>query len=116
MKKVILSALFFVFLIAACSKGGSNGGGGSNACAGVSAQYAADVSPIISSTCATNAGCHGSGATNGPGPLLTYSQIFAARATIKTVVANGTMPQGGSLSTTQKNAIVCWIEGGAPNN
>jgi hypothetical protein len=26
------------------------------------------------------------------------------------------MPQGSSLSTSQKNSILCWIDSGAPNN
>lgn len=114
--------LALMFLIGACSKsssssGGNGGGGGSTTCSGVTNnKYAADVSPIVSTTCATNAGCHGTGSSNGPGPLTTYSQIFAARAQIKTVVANGTMPQNGTLTTAQKNSIICWIDSGAPQN
>jgi hypothetical protein len=48
--------------------------------------------------------------------LLTYNQIFTARIAIKTAVANGTMPKTGSLTTAQKNSIICWVDAGAPNN
>jgi hypothetical protein len=26
------------------------------------------------------------------------------------------MPQGPTLTTAQKNSIICWIDSGAPNN
>jgi hypothetical protein len=26
------------------------------------------------------------------------------------------MPQNGSLTSSEKNAIICWIDNGAPNN
>jgi hypothetical protein len=26
------------------------------------------------------------------------------------------MPQGSTLTTAQKNSILCWIDSGAPNN
>jgi hypothetical protein len=35
---------------------------------------------------------------------------------IKPAVANGTMPKTGTLTTAQKNSIICWINNGAPNN
>ena len=109
-----------VLIIASCSKGGDDGGGsgggGTNNCSTVSAAFAANVNPIIQATCATDATCHGNGSANGPGPLLTYAQIFGARVAIKSAVAAGTMPKTGTLTTLQKNTIICWIDGGAPNN
>lgn len=78
--------------------------------------FAGDVAPIISASCATNSGCHASGSTNGPGALTTYTQIFNARSSVRASVANGSMPQGSSLSSSQKNAILCWVDAGAPNN
>jgi hypothetical protein len=78
--------------------------------------FTSDVNPIIQTPCAINAGCHASGSTNGPGPLINHVQVFSARTSIKVAVANGTMPQNSTLSTTQKNAIICWIDSGAPNN
>ena len=125
MKKNILVVVAAFVFIAACSKsgggdpnpgGGGGGGGGTVNCTGVASAYAANVSPIIQASCATDATCHGAGSANGPGPLLTYNQIFNARLNIKTSVANGTMPKTGSLTTAQKNSIICWVDAGGPNN
>lgn len=121
MKKNILALFGVLLVIAACSKsggggnGGGGGGGGTN-CNGVSAAFAANVNPIIQATCATDATCHGASSANGPGPLLTYTQIFNARAAIKASVAAGTMPKVGSLTALQKNTIICWVDAGGPNN
>ena len=121
MKERILYFLAAVLVIASCSKGGDDGGGGGGggggtSCSGVPSAFAANVNPVIQGTCASDATCHGNGSANGPGPLLTYAQIFSARVAIKSAVAAGTMPKTGSLSATQKNTIICWIDGGAPNN
>ena len=123
MKRTILVILAAFFVIASCSKsssstggGGGGGGGGTLNCTGVASAFAANVNPIIQSTCATDATCHGSGSPNGPGPLQTYTQIFNARVNIRAAVASGTMPKVGSLTTAQKNTILCWIDSGAPNN
>ena len=117
--------LFFIaltgILIFSCSKSmqtnSSNAGSTTTTvdCTGVAESFAADVNPIIQANCAT-AGCHGAGSGNGPGPLLTYSQIFTARVDIRFAVSSGLMPLGGSLSTAQKNSILCWIDSGASSN
>ena len=122
MKKVILVTLASFLIIMSCSKssdgggGGNGGGGGGVNCSGVASAFAANVNPIIQNSCATDATCHGAGSVNGPGPLLNYTQIFNARVAIKTSVGNGTMPKTGTLTTAQKNSIICWVDGGAPNN
>src|SRR6188768_4390093 len=125
MKKGILFSLAAFLIIASCSKGGSDpgggggtggGGGGTVNCTGVASAFAANVNPIIQSTCATDATCHGAGSANGPGPLQTYTQISGASVNIKTAVASGTMPKVGTLTTAQKNSIICWVNGGALNN
>jgi len=85
-------------------------------CSGTAKSFSTDVNPIIQATCTTNSGCHGSGSNNGPGELLTYSEIFSSRSSIRSAVASGSMPKTGSLTTAQKNAIICWIDNGAPNN
>lgn len=117
MKKsiVVIAAAFFIPL--SCSKSGTGGGGGGGIdCSAVASSFSANVNPIIQSSCATDASCHGAGSSNGPGPLLTYTQISNARISVKTSVANGTMPKNGSLSTAQKNMIICWVDSGGPNN
>ena len=118
MKKRIVFLITVLVIIASCSKSSEDNGdgGGSNTCTNVPKSFAVDVNPIIQSTCTINAGCHGSGSVHGPGELLTYTQIFNARVNIKNAVASGLMPQTGSLTTAQKNTIICWVDSGAPNN
>lgn len=127
MKKGLVVLLAAFLVIASCSKGGGDdgsggsgggsGGGGSTVnCTGVPSAFAANVKPIIQSTCATDATCHGAGSANGPGPLQTYDQVFNARVIIRSAVSSGSMPKTGTLTTTQKNSIICWIDAGAPNN
>ena len=115
MKKISSILIVLIIIISSCSKGG--GGGASTVdCNTVTHKaFAADVNPIIQSSC-TQAGCHGNGSTNGPGPLLTYNQIFNAKDNIRAAVSSGLMPQNSTLSTSQKNSITCWIDGGAPPN
>ena len=85
-------------------------------CSGPAKSFVTDVSPVFQTSCAINSGCHATGSGNGPGPLLSYSQIFNARADIRSAVASGHMPLNATLTTTQINAILCWIDNGAPNN
>jgi hypothetical protein len=42
--------------------------------------------------------------------------VFNARTSIRSAVSAGTMPKTGSISSSQKNSIICWIDSGAPNN
>ncbi|MBI5857282.1 MAG: hypothetical protein HZB42_06495 [Sphingobacteriales bacterium] len=119
MKKVPAIALtvlsFFLFTIS-CSKSNDGGGGSSPDCNAVANKaWTADVSPIIQSFCNIS-GCHAAGSTNGPGQLTGYTEVFNARSSIRTAVSSNRMPQGNSLSTSQKNSILCWIDNGAPNN
>jgi len=85
-------------------------------CSGPAKSFVTDVSPVFQTSCAINSGCHATGSGNGPGPLLNYSQIFNARADIRSAVASGHMPLNATLTASQKNAILCWIDNGAPNN
>ena len=113
MKKNLIFFCLSLFLIISCSK---NDDTPSNDCSSSPKSFSADVNPIIQSSCATNNGCHGTGSINGPGPLLTYTQVFNARFAIKSAVANGSMPKNGSLTSAQKSAIICWVDNGAANN
>jgi len=85
-------------------------------CSGPAKSFVFDVSPVFQLSCANGSGCHGSGSNNGPGALLTYTQIFNDREEIRSVVASGHMPLNGSLTASQKNTILCWIDNGAQNN
>ena len=85
-------------------------------CSGPAKSFANDVQPVIQASCAINSGCHASGSNNGPGSLLNYSQIFNSRSDIRSSVASGHMPLNGTLTETERNAILCWIDSGAANN
>jgi hypothetical protein len=125
MKKLITVLICGVTIIA-CSKGGDDnpggggggGGGGSTLdCATVADKaWAANISPIIQSKCATNSNCHASGSVNGPGELTSYTAVFNARSAIRSAVASGVMPKEGSITTAQKNSILCWVDSGGPEN
>lgn len=118
MKKFLLFIVIVLVIIVSCTKGNVDNSGTNNnnnpICTGTKS-YATDVSPIISSICASS-GCHDASSVNGPGPLTTYQQVFNARATIRSAVASGLMPQNSTLPADQKNAILCWIDNGALNN
>jgi hypothetical protein len=86
------------------------------ACNGMTISYSTDVSPLISTNCATTSSCHGVGSSNGPGPLTSYTPVFNNRNAISAAVKSGRMPKDHTLSSDQKNKIVCWIENGAANN
>ncbi len=119
MKKSLGFLAFITFsnlCVISCSKDNGGGGGTTVNCSSVpNKAFAADVNPIIQSVCA-GAGCHANGSSNGPGALTNYTQVFNARTQIRSAVSSGLMPQGSTLSTAQKNAILCWIDSGAPNN
>jgi hypothetical protein len=112
-------ALFCLIMVTyiSCSKSGGSGGGGTTVdCNTVTNKaFAADVSPIIQTSCAIS-GCHAAGSTNSGGPFTNYNEVFNKRSNIRTAVSSGAMPQSGSLSSGQKNSIICWIDNGAPNN
>jgi hypothetical protein len=114
MKKTITYLVFITVLLIACRK--NNDAITAVDCSGAAKSFAKDVSPVIQTFCAAGSGCHASGSTNGPGALTTYQQIFSARTSIRAAVASGSMPQNSSLSASQKNIILCWIDNGAANN
>lgn len=120
MKKALIYLFVCVsstLIILSCSKSDNGGGGGSTLdCNTVTNKaFAADVNPIIQSRCAI-AGCHSAGSTNSGGPFTNYTEIFNKRSNIRSEVSSGRMPQGSTLTTGQKNSIICWIDSGAPNN
>ncbi|MES2646318.1 MAG: hypothetical protein V4717_05545 [Bacteroidota bacterium] len=116
---IILGALLVVS-INSCSKSDSDGTVTPPPpvtvnCSGVNPSFSAEVFPLIQAKCATSS-CHNAGSTNKGGPLTSYDLINAKSATIKAQVTSGAMPQTGTLSTAEKNAIICWVNNGAANN
>ncbi len=121
MKKTTFLTVFIVLIVVlanACKKDNDSdqdAGSGTVDCSTITTTFAATVKPLMETSCAKS-DCHNTGSANGPGALTTYTQIFNARAKIRTVVANGSMPRDASFSATQKATITCWIDAGAPNN
>ncbi len=121
--KKLLTILSSCIVLIACSKSGDNnpagGGGNTNTldCATVTNKaWTANISSIIQTKCATNSNCHGSGSSNGPGELTNYTAVFNAKTSIRSAVGSGVMPKEGTITTAQKNSILCWIDSGAPEN
>lgn len=112
--KITLISISILALITSCSKSTEvNPGSSSVDCNTVPKLFSADVKPIIQASCG---GCHGAGSSNGPGELISYPQVFNARASIRAAVISGAMPKGGSLTAANKNSIICWIDNGALDN
>ena len=112
--KTTIVVAAYVGIFYSCKKSADNTS--SIDCTGNAKSFTTDVNPIIQNSCATNSGCHGSGSHNGPGELLTYTEIFNSRSAIRPAVLSGAMPQAGSLTTAEKTSIICWIDNGALNN
>ena len=104
MTKTIFGLMGCLVFLSACSKSSTNPSYTPD-CSGVAKSYTHDVFPVFKSSCNT---CH----TN----FSNFAQISADKAAIRSKIADGTMPQSGSLSNAQKNNVVCWIDNGAPNN
>ena len=104
MKKIMFGLLVCSALLGACSKSSTNPGYTPD-CTGAAKSFSSDVSPLIQSACT---GCHSKYAG--------YSGITGDKAAIRSTIVDGSMPQGSSLSSAQKNSIVCWIDNGALNN
>ncbi len=119
MKKMhlFLSVLALLFFFLSCSKSGSDTGspGSGINCDGTAKTFTGDVNPLVQSFC-NQANCHTNGSVNGPGPLTNFTQVFNARVAIRSAISSGFMPRNATLTTAQKTAIICWIDGGAPNN
>jgi hypothetical protein len=119
---VCLAILISITVTISCSKSSpsNNNGGGSQgrifSCAGITPKFGADVQSIFTSLCATNSNCHASGSTNSGGAFTNYNEINAKKSNIRSAILSGSMPQSGTISQTQINAIICWIDNGAANN
>jgi hypothetical protein len=118
MKKLFGLVTGLIVLALACSKDDDNGGNnnpGTVDCNTINAKFAANVAPLIATSCA-KAGCHAAGSSNGPGALTTYAQISGNKVAIRAAVANGVMPKDATFNATQKATITCWIDAGAADN
>ncbi len=112
MKKILIPILATISL-AACKKTNTTY---VTDCSSGTKSFATDVKPLMISACSGGASCHGSGSQKGPGELINYTQISMDKVGIRSDVVSGRMPYGMTLTTAEKNTIVCWIDNGALNN
>jgi hypothetical protein len=79
--------------------------------------WSTQVKAIVNNTCAVSS-CHAEGNGSGRVPLFTYDQVKAGieSYSLQSRVETGNMPPGGGISTTDKAALIGWIEQGYPNN
>lgn len=84
-------------------------------CGSTTPSFASSVNPLIQARCATS-GCHNSTTKADGVDLSTYALIIAHKDHIKSEVASGGMPEGSTLTSAQKDSMLCWINAGAPNN
>ena len=109
--------LVSLFVISSCSKKGSDTNPNNNNidCSGAPKTFTVDVNPLVQGVC-NMPSCHARGSTNGPGPLTNYTQVFNARAQIRSAISSGFMPQDRTFNSAQKSAFICWIDNGAQDN
>jgi len=104
MNKTMFGLIVCIVILGACSKSSTNPSFTPD-CSGAVKSFKNDALPVFQSSCD---GCHSN--------FSNYSQISADKSSIRSKIVDGSMPQNGSLSTAQKNNVVCWIDNGAPNN
>ena len=107
--------VFILGFFYACTKDTAPTAPTTGDCDSTPKSFSTDVNPVIQASCALS-GCHAAGSNNGPGALLTYSQIFNARTSIRSAVFSGRMPKNASLSVSEKAKILCWIDNGSKND
>jgi hypothetical protein len=113
MRNILIVATLVIATLVACKKTSTTT---TTDCSGTNKSFSTDVKSIISTSCASGSSCHGSGSKKGCGPLTTYAEIYASRSSVSSSVSSGSMPQGSTLTSTQKNNIICWVNQGAANN
>ena len=75
--------------------------------------FSETVWPIFVVKC-SYAGCHD--ADDPDTPLTNYNEIISSLGPVEESIVTGSMPKTGSLTVAEKDAILLWIEQGAPNN
>lgn len=108
MKTLILCLLVvfaFTTPLSSCKKKNQQSTSYTPSCSSSTPSFSTSVSPIFQSYCVS---CHSN--------YSAYSQISSSASSIRNSIVNGSMPKGTSLSESQKNSIVWWIDAGKPNN
>lgn len=103
---ILLPAITLIILSLSCKKNSTSNTNSnySPTCSGTKS-YSVDVKPIIQASCV---GCHSE--------YGNYTGVSNDVSKIRTSISNGSMPKNSTLSSSQKDAIMCWIDAGATNN
>lgn len=96
-------------ILFACSK--SNTTNESSNC-NSAISFSQTIQPILINNC-TLSNCHDG--SNLP-YIANYNIAHDGAGQIRSSVASGYMPRGGTLSASDKSAILCWIDNGSKNN
>jgi len=107
----VLLILGFAFL-SGCGSDGGTKAKDQNTNGNSAPTYTQDVRPILENGCT----CHQSGGVKfADVPLDTYAHVFAKKDRVKTRAGvEGTMPPTGSLPEAERQTIIAWVDGGAP--
>lgn len=107
MKKFLVVALISIGVwTTGCSKISNSNTSYTPTCTGAVKSYKTDVAPIMKTYCTGS--CHTK--------FSSYASLFADRNNVSGQIESGNMPRNSSLSTAQKDAVICWISSGAANN
>lgn len=90
--------------LAGCKKSSNTSSTYTPTCTGTKS-FKNDVFPLIQSACNS---CHAN--------LSNYAQVSSLASSIRSTIVSGSMPKNSTLSNSQKDVIVCWIDAGFPNN
>lgn len=75
--------------------------------------YTNEIKNIINASCNLSQ-CHGGGRQPN---LTTYANVNTNKTTIKSVLLNNSMPNSpGTITSENRQKIICWIDDGALNN
>jgi hypothetical protein len=100
MKRLVITGV----LLAAC--GGTTGSSTTADCATVTDTYASYGQAFFTTSCRT---CHEH--TNQFG---TQAAVLASLTSIESEISSGKMPEGTSLSASEKARVLAWLSCGAP--
>ena len=100
--KIILAFSLCVVLYTSCKKDSTTPAPTNT---GTTKSFVSDVKPLMDTYCVS---CHSS--------YSSYNGVYSGRSGIKSTIADGSMPKRATMSADQKNTVIGWIDGGAPNN
>lgn len=82
-------------------------------CGSTVPSYSSEVSAVMRQCCTS---CHGSGNARGGVALHSYGTLKQNSSGVRKIFTSSLSHEGVSLTTEQRNTVVCWIDNGMPNN